>query len=61
MPLTRYCTPQTMRSASVCQPSQRAAFQYISSPLDQMEATTIQMPQGITVISIHSAWTRERR
>jgi hypothetical protein len=60
MPVTRYCTPHRMRRPSVCQRSQRAAFHHICSPLDQIEDTTIQMPQGTTVTSIQSACSRER-
>jgi hypothetical protein len=52
MPVTRTCTPHRMRRPSICQDSQRSAFQYISSPLAQIEAVTIQMPQGMTVTSI---------
>src|SRR5687767_10154784 len=60
MPVTRTCTSHRMRRASICQPSQRAAFQYICSPFAQSDEVTIQMPHGTTVINIHKACRTDR-
>ena len=54
MPVTRTRMPRITRAPSMIQPSQRTAIHHSGLPRTRIDATTMMMPHGITVTSIHS-------